>query len=143
MPSIEDNSDFAISMIPTSTSLDDVIDWIQANMQPEEVFSKEDLQNWTDNNKEDSGLQGLIKIADEWNKLETDSARWAYLMGHTAEIGLHFAEYCQPFFKEKQRLKAKTPKDVFKLNLKKFIIAPCRGEAIFALLKELNIDIIT
>lgn len=38
--------------------LDDVVDWISSNMEPDEVFTKSDLELWAEKN-------GFIKAKDE------------------------------------------------------------------------------
>lgn len=45
MASRLENRKFAEALLP-SNLLDDVIDWIQANMAPEDIFSKKQLEQW-------------------------------------------------------------------------------------------------
>ena len=48
MASARENKDFTDAILP-SYPLDEAIDWIAKNMEPEDVFSPDDLRQWAEN----------------------------------------------------------------------------------------------
>lgn len=57
MAGYRENNDFVNAILPRYF-LDDAIEWIQENMNPEDVFSDEKLKEWAENN-------GLVVIEEE------------------------------------------------------------------------------
>lgn len=49
MTSHRQDQDFRDTIVST-TLLEEAIDWIQSNMDPEDVFSEEDLSHWAESN---------------------------------------------------------------------------------------------
>jgi len=46
-------------------------------------------------------MERLLRIANEWNELETDTARFKYLLSHTGSLGLMLDnDETYPFFLE-------------------------------------------
>ena len=57
MPSSNENQKFAKGIIDVDSLLDNAIDWIQCNMSAEDVFPKESLAEWAEEN-------GYVKAED-------------------------------------------------------------------------------
>ena len=49
MANAAENKKFADSLLPQYL-LDEAISWIEANLEPEDVFSKSKLEDWAENN---------------------------------------------------------------------------------------------
>lgn len=49
MANAADNKKFADALLPQYL-LDEAISWIESNLEPEEVFSKSQLEEWAENN---------------------------------------------------------------------------------------------
>lgn len=47
-----------IESVVCSSLLEESVDWIQSNLEPEEVFDKEELEEWAENN-------GYVKEDDD------------------------------------------------------------------------------
>jgi len=45
-----DNQKFSESVFNASSALDNAIDWIADNLNPEDVFPQSDLETWADEN---------------------------------------------------------------------------------------------
>ena len=58
MPSSNANQKFAKGIIDVDNLLDSAIDWIQCNMSAEDVFPKESLAEWAEEN-------GYVKVEEE------------------------------------------------------------------------------
>ena len=50
MPSSNENQKFVKGIIDVDSLLDNAIDWIQCNMTAEDVFPKESLAEWAEEN---------------------------------------------------------------------------------------------
>ena len=50
MPSSNENQQFVKGIIDVDSLLDNAIDWIQCNMTAEDVFPKESLAEWAEEN---------------------------------------------------------------------------------------------
>lgn len=50
MPSTKDNEKFRDSLFIGKSLLDDALDWIRENMQPDEVFGDNELSEWAEEN---------------------------------------------------------------------------------------------
>ena len=49
MPTFSQHADFISEVIP-KTLLDDAIEWIQRNLDPDQVFEKDQLRYWAEKN---------------------------------------------------------------------------------------------
>ena len=50
MASATENDNFKKALFP-DWPLDDVVDWIKANMEPEDVFTETALESWAEQNE--------------------------------------------------------------------------------------------
>jgi len=59
MPTAKQDYDFINYIIPKSI-LDEALDWMRANLSPEDVFSTSDLERWAES-------EGYIKAENQQN----------------------------------------------------------------------------